>query len=250
MIDFHTHQPRRTTSGELPYSSDDYVGFMDDLGVDQSVVFTYDGLRRPSRAANESLADFVSRAAGRCVAFATIDPMDPQAARDFERCVVELGMRGLKLHPWLQGFCPYRPFMDPICETAAMLSVPIFFHDGTPPFSAPLQIALLARRHPRTTFILGHGGLHDMWREAIAAVASCDNLYLCMCASPMYAMRAIVARCRMDRLLFGSDAGVDMTCRSHYVQLRFRQLERVGLSASAFHAISELNPARLLSGTT
>ena len=57
-------------------------------------------------------------------------------------------MRGVKLHPWLQGFSAHEPGLDPLCEVAAAAGVPILFHDGTPPFSTPLQLASLARRHP------------------------------------------------------------------------------------------------------
>ena len=117
-------------------------------------------------------------------------------------------MRGVKLHPWLQGFPAHEPGLDPVCEAAAALGIPILFHDGTPPFSTPLQLATLARRHPATTIVLGHGGLHDLWREAVAAVQTTSNVHLCMCATPLYAMRAIVARCPLDRLLFGTDAGL------------------------------------------
>ena len=187
---------------------------MDELGVDVSVVFTYDGLLRPTPEANDSLARFVAAAPERMVAFATVDPRDPGAGAEVERCVREHGMRGVKLHPWLQGFSAHEPGLQDLCEAAAELGLPILFHDGTPPFSTPLQLATLARRHPRTTVILGHGGLHDLWREAIAAVATTDNVHLCMCATPGYAMRAIVARCPLERLLFGTDAGLRPDARS------------------------------------
>ena len=72
-------------------------------GVDLSVVFTYEGLLRPSPAANDSLAAFVSAAPERLVAFATVDPRDPGAAAEIERCVYEHGMRGVKLHPVAPG---------------------------------------------------------------------------------------------------------------------------------------------------
>ena len=67
---------------------------MDELGVDVSVVFTYEGLLRPSAAANDSLAAWVAPAPDRLVAFATVDPRDPGASAEIERCVREHGMRG------------------------------------------------------------------------------------------------------------------------------------------------------------
>lgn len=245
MIDFHVHQPAAAA-----YGPERYVEVMDELGIDVSVVFTYEGLLHPSTAANDSLAAFVATAPERFVAFATVDPRDPGAAAEVERCTSQHGMRGVKLHPWLQGFPAHEPGLDPLCETAATLGVPILFHDGTPPFSTPLQLATLARRHPGTTIVLGHGGLHDLWREAIAAVQTTSNVHLCMCATPAYAMRAIVERCPLERLLFGTDGGLRPEPRQRYVALRIRQLETLGLSVSERVAILEENPRRLLAGTT
>lgn len=241
MIDFHVHQPR----GEA-YSPAAFVAAMDEAGVDVSVVFTYEGLLRPSAAWNDSLAGFVAAAPDRLVAFATVDPRDPGAAAEVERCVRELGMRGVKLHPWLQGFSAHEPGLGDVCDAAAALGVPVLFHDGTPPFSTPLQLADLARRHPATTIVLGHGGLHDLWREAVAAVNGAENVHLCMCGTPGYAMRTIVKRCPLERLLFGTDAGLRAEPMPRYASLRIRQLDELGLDDRQRRAILEDNPRRLL----
>jgi predicted TIM-barrel fold metal-dependent hydrolase len=221
---------------------------MDELGIDVSAVFTFDGLRRPGRVANESLAAFAAAAPDRFVAFCTVDPGDADAAGEIARCVETLGMRGVKLHPWVQGFSVHTAGLDAVCETAASLRVPVLFHDGTPPFSAPLQLALLARRHPRTTIVLGHGGLHDLWREAAAAVAQAPNVHVCLCATPLYAMRELVARCPLDRILFGTDGGLLPEPRQRYVTLRVRQLDRLGLDERQRRAILDENPRRMLAG--
>ena len=241
MIDFHVHQPAAAA-----YGAQEYLAVMDELGIDVSVVFTYEGLLRPSAAANDSLAAWVDPAPDRLVAFANVDPRDPGAAAEIERCVREHGMRGVKLHPWLQGFSAHVPGLQPVCEAAARLRVPILFHDGTPPFSTPLQLANLARRHPDTQIVLGHGGLHDLWREAIEAVLTTENVHLCMCGTPGYAMRAIVARCPLERLLFGTDAGLRPEPRQRYAVLRVRQLDELGLDDRQREAIVVTNPRRLL----
>ncbi len=241
MIDFHVHQPSSAAFGP-----DAWVGAMDHLGIDRSVVFTYDGLLRPSPEHNDSLAAFVGFAPDRMVAFSTVDPRDPGAATEIERCTREHGMRGVKLHPWLQGFSAHIPGLDPVCEAAAALGIPILFHDGTPPFSTPLQLANLAMRHPATTVVLGHGGLHDLWREAIEAVLTAPNVHLCMSGTPGYAMRAIVARCPLERLLFGTDAGLRPEPVQRYAELRVRQLDELGLTDAQREAILVTNPTRLL----
>jgi predicted TIM-barrel fold metal-dependent hydrolase len=241
VIDFHVHQPAAAA-----YGPEEYLSAMDELGVDVSVVFTYEGLLRPTAAANDSLAAWVAAGAERLVAFATVDPRDLEAGEEIERCVREHGMRGVKLHPWLQGFSAHTPGLQDVCVAAGRLGLPVLFHDGTPPFSTPLQLAALARRHPGTQIVLGHGGLHDLWREAIEAVLTTTNVHLCMSGTPGYAMRAIVARCPLERLLFGTDAGLRPEPLQRYAVLRVRQLDELGLDATQREAILVANPRRLL----
>jgi predicted TIM-barrel fold metal-dependent hydrolase len=241
VIDFHVHQPRGSSYGPLELTAG-----MDEVGIDVSVVFTYEGLLHPSPAANDSLASYVSAAPDRLVAFATVDPRAPDAADEIDRCVDTLGMRGIKLHPWLQGFSSHEPGLDAVCAAAARHGVPVLFHDGTPPFSTPLQLASLARRHPETTIVLGHGGLHDLWREAIAAVEQEQNVHLCMCGTPGYAMRRIIARCPVEKLLFGTDGGLRPEPMPRYAVLRVRQLDELGLDDAQRAAILVDNPQRLL----
>lgn len=241
MIDFHVHQPANAA-----YGGAEYAEAMRAHGVECSVVFTFQGLRRPSPEANDSLARWVAEEPARLVAFCTVDPREAGAAAEIERCTREHGMRGVKLHPWVQGFSAHEPGLDAVCETAAALGVPVLFHDGTPPFSTPLQLASLARRHPRTTVVLGHGGLHDLWREAIEAVRTTPNVHLCMCGTPGYAMRAIVARLPLERLLFGTDAGLRPEPVQRYAVLRIRQLDELGLDEAQRGAILDTNPRRLL----
>jgi predicted TIM-barrel fold metal-dependent hydrolase len=249
MIDFHVHQPtaREASSGEkYPYGAAEYVAAMDELGIELSVVFTFDGLAHPSPAANDALAEWVAEAPDRLVAFGTVDPLSADAPRETERCLTDLGMRGLKFHPWIQGFCPHQPFMDPIAEVAADHGVPILFHDGTPPYSTPLQIAALARRHPRLPCVLGHGGLHDLWREAIVAVTRTPNLHVCLCATPNIGMREVARRCPPDRLLFGTDAGLAEPALQAFVAERVREVRSLAIPDELRRAMLFDNPRRLL----
>lgn len=244
MIDFHVHQPAANADGDPPYTAEAYARFVASLGIELSVTFTYDGLNRPGTAANDSLAAFVSD--GPFVAFATVDPYDENAPAEISRCIRGKAMRGIKLHPWVQGFSPHAPGVAAICETAASLGVPVLFHDGTPPWSTPLQLASLARRHPRTAIILGHGGLHDLWREAAAAVATAANLHICLCATPVYAMRVLLDQCPTERVLFGTDGGLVPEAAQRYVALRVRQFEQLELDQGRRRAILDENPRRLL----
>ena len=181
VIDFHVHQPaadaygaggvrrrRRTRSASSCRST-----------------FTFDGLRRPERAANDSLAAFVAAGGGPVRRLRDRRSERLRAPRTRSSAAsASTGCAGSSSTPGCRASRCTRRASIPSARPPAALGIPVLFHDGTPPYSAPLQLAALARRHPRTTIVLGHGGLHDLWREAWAAVESTDNVHICLCATP------------------------------------------------------------------
>ncbi len=249
MIDFHAHRSsRRGLWGLRGYAATDYVAFMDEVGIDASVIFTNDGLVGPTPATNDDVADFVRAAPTRLFGFGTVDPRSAGAVGEARRCLEGLGLAGFKFHPWLQGFAPHEPgtHLDEIAELTAEHQGVLVFHDGTPPYSTALQIAVLARRHPDVPFVLGHAGLHDLWREAIAAVNGHPNMYACLCGTPRYAADRILAEARSDRILFGSDAGVSSEARQPYVRDRIEAFAELEMAPDVRRMITHDNPGRLL----
>ncbi|TMR96561.1 amidohydrolase family protein [Nonomuraea basaltis] len=251
MIDFHTHAPAWHTASWLSgagFDTGDFVAFLDSAGIDRAVVLSHDGLFNPTPEANDELAAFVGACPERLVGLGTVSPRRPGALEEAERLLTVLGLRGLKLHPWLQGFSPHELALDPICETVGAAGGIVLSHDGTPPYSTPAQIAALARRHPRVAFVLGHGGLHDCWREALACTQETPNLFLCICGTPPYAARRILQQAPPDRVLFGSDAGLSQRASQDYAVARVLELDGWGITDEQREAMLDDNPRRLLSG--
>lgn len=251
MIDFHTHTPAWRTATWLAgaaFDTGDFVGFMDAAGIDHAVVLSHDGLFNATPEANDDLAAFVRARPDRLTGYGTVNPRHPGAAAEAERTFRELGLRGLKLHPWLQGFSPHEPALDPICEVVAGHGGVLLSHDGTPPYSTPAQLAALARRHPRLPVVLGHGGLHDLWREALAVTTETPNLYLCICGTPPYAARRILQQAPAHKVLFGTDAGLSDQPGQDYALARVAEIDGWGITAAQRQAMLVDNPGRLLAG--
>lgn len=249
LIDFHTHAPGWRHGGWLagtPFTAQDFLAFMDSAGIAAAVVLSYDGLFHATPEANDQLADFVAADPRRMVAFSTVHPRFDGAAEELERCLTQLDMRGLKLHPWLQGFSMHEPALDPLGEVLAAHGGVLLCHDGTPPYSTAAQIAAFARRHPRVPVVLGHAGLHDTWREAICMVKETANLYICLCGVPPYAGQRIVEECPLERVIFGSDAGLSDRVAQPYAVARVRELDEWELTPAQRRAIQYDNPRRLL----
>lgn len=87
-----------------------------------------------AREANDVLARAVSAHPDRFAGFATVPTPDPRAAaRELERAVRELGMRGAAINGHTRGrFLDDQSFW-PIFEVAEGLDVPIYLHPTEPP---------------------------------------------------------------------------------------------------------------------
>ena len=136
--------------------------------------------------------------------------------------------------------------MMPLCEKLASEGIPILFHDGTTPYSTPLQIGELARIFPTLKVVLGHGGLYDMADEAIATAQEFPNIWISMTSLPTWYMQKLIENVSIDQLLFGSDGGLGNVDKQSYVGLRWQMFESLNLNTEMQSKILSTNPQRLL----
>jgi 5-carboxyvanillate decarboxylase len=169
------------------------IRYMDEAGIDVQVLsLTSPGVQILNREdavaylpeANDYLAEGVKRYPKRFVGLAAIAPQDPQfSAREIERCVTKLGMRGVILNSHTHGeYMSDTKFWD-IFAAAEALDVPIYLHPNNMPakmiepfqevglegavFGFGVETALHALRiitagafdrFPKLQIILGHMG--------------------------------------------------------------------------------------------
>jgi len=87
-----------------------------------------------ARDANDELAAAVKRHPARYAALAAIAPQDvPEAVKELERGVNELGMKGAVVNSHTQGAYLDEPRCWELFEAAQALDVPIYIHPSTPP---------------------------------------------------------------------------------------------------------------------
>lgn len=108
------------------------LGEMDDVGIDRLAV-----LPIAPYMSNDAVAAFVAENPERFIGFASVVPFaqttgiprtDP--VEELRRAVEELGLKGLKLHPLIQGFMPSDPGLAPVVRAAGDLGVPVLLHTG------------------------------------------------------------------------------------------------------------------------
>ena len=167
----------------LGVPGDNMMRWLDDAGVDKCVVFGVDWAhsstgepRVTNKEQNKIHADIAKAHPDRVVALAALDPRRPDVIDQFEQCVEEWGMKGLKLHQGT-GIRADDERVYPIIDRCAEYGLPVYVHTGIQPTSSPTNVARLASLYPQVKFVMGHGGMQ--WPEqAMGAAMACPNVYV------------------------------------------------------------------------
>jgi predicted TIM-barrel fold metal-dependent hydrolase len=135
---------------------------MDRYGVRRAFMFCLDEPdRHPAfRAGNNRTLAFAELSEGRLIPFARLD-LTETPVEEATRCL-DLGARGIKLHPRAQGFLLNDERLDPVFALAAEREVPILIHGGRglPPIARDL--CRLVERYPDARLIVAHAGIADL----------------------------------------------------------------------------------------
>jgi predicted TIM-barrel fold metal-dependent hydrolase len=135
---------------------------LDRYGVSKAFMFCMDEAdRHPGfRAPNDRTLEHAKRSAGRLIPFVRLDLAEDPIG-EAQRCL-DLGARGIKLHPRAQGFLLNDERLAPVFALAAERRVPILIHGGRglPPIAD--NLARLVDAYPEAQLIIAHGGIADM----------------------------------------------------------------------------------------
>jgi len=160
IYDAHTHLGNDIDGMVGDY--DELVGGMDRYGIARANMFCLDEPERGPgfRFGNDRTLEFAARAGGRLVPFVRL-ALEEGPVEEATRCL-DLGARGIKLHPRAQKFLPHDDRLAPIFALAAERGVPILIHAGRglPPIAEGLE--RLVDANPGTQLILAHAGIADL----------------------------------------------------------------------------------------
>jgi uncharacterized protein len=160
LFDVHTHLGHDIDGMNGWY--EELTEVLDRYGFDRAFTFCMDEFdREPAfRVPNDRTLAHAQRAGGQLIPFVRLD-LTEQPVEEARRCL-ELGARGIKLHPRAQAFSLDDARLPPIFELAIEHSVPILIHGGRglPPIAE--HLAVLIRRYEDVRIIIAHAGIADM----------------------------------------------------------------------------------------
>jgi hypothetical protein len=205
IIDFHTHLGRGEPGADelqrdiLP---DRLLRVMDEAGVAKAVCFpvTYSNYRWGIT----EIAEAVRAHPDRLIGFARVG--DTSDASDILTwAVMEMGMRGLKLHHGCDRIDPNSPNLHRVMLQAEELGIPVIFDC----FGERARLVIPLAERYRAPIVLGHmGGLWNVtWIDScIAAAVRFPHVYLETSSVLLFGkIEQAVAQVGSERILFGTD---------------------------------------------
>lgn len=126
--------------------------------------------------------------------------------------VAQLGLRGIKMHPDIQGFALDDERCMPFYERCQSIGLPVLIHTGDYryDYSNPDRLMNVLKAFPKLTVIGAHFAGWSVWDEALEKLLQYDNLYVDSSSTLGFAkdidkFKSLFLGWGEDRILFASD---------------------------------------------
>ena len=179
-------------------------------GVDKCIVTSVATTPHHAQSINEFISQEVKAHPDRFIGFGSLHPESQSLAEDVKH-LINLGLKGVKLHPDIQGFKADDDSVMKIFELCNKSRLPVLLHTGDSRYdnSNPDRIENVLTTFPDLIIIGAHFGGWSMWDKAPEQLCTYKNLYVDTCSS-FYALskdraREIIRLYGADKVLFGTD---------------------------------------------
>jgi len=245
---------------EFMHSPAAFLRFLDGLGIERVALINYPSpdLMGFTRETNDWCVRYCAGAPERLIPFGSVHPRFTDDPAGETQRILDLGIRGIKVHPPHQGFQvnDYRTGgpgrgIGEVYRVAQERGVPVMFHTGTSVFPGarnvhadPMPIDDVAVDFPRLTLILAHAGRPLHGETALFLARRHPQIWLDLSGIPPQRLLHYLPKLAdlAPRSLWGSDwpgPGVPDMRRN------VEQFLELGLPEAACRAILHENSLRL-----
>ena len=191
-------------------TAQDLIKKGEENGIDHFIVQSVATSPKQVKSINEFIAESVKAAKGKFTGLGTMHPDSADIKGDMEH-LLELGLKGVKLHPDIQQFKidDYRCLR--IYELCEQKGLPILMHTGDNryDYSNPNRMLPILEIYTHLTVIGAHMGGWSVWDDAAMRLAGHKNFYVdCSSTFPFIEkdkVKEIIRHYGADRVLFGTD---------------------------------------------
>jgi predicted TIM-barrel fold metal-dependent hydrolase len=245
VVDVHTHLGLDEDGMSL--TLEQHLESMRRNRIVTSFVFPLnDPERHPAyRVPNDRVLGWASESEGRLIPFVRLALGDDDPLAEAERCI-DLGARGIKLHPRSQAFSVTDPRFEAVFTLAAERRIPVLIHAGRglPPGLGE-ELAHIAARHPEASLILAHAAIADQGPITSFANGMPNVFFDTSTWSPLDLL-SLLARVGPEQVLFASD--IPYGDQFYHQYLCLGALRRVGCTDDQVRAVLGGTASRLIHG--
>jgi len=194
-------------------------------------------------AANDHVIATALQSDGVLVPFCRVDPR-ADATCEVRRCV-DLGARGIKLHPRAEQFEMLEPGVREIVEVAEEFHLPILIHAGRGIPALGAHVLEYATEFPRARFILAHAGVCDLawiWR----GIAEHPNVFFDTAWWSAADQLALFSLVPPGQILYGTD--IPFGTPQQTVIGTFRAALQAGLTVEQLESVASGQLERIIAG--
>jgi hypothetical protein len=211
IIDGHAHLSP-TSYGSL----ENYVAVLKESGIEGAVVcpggmidvrwmnsfVSGNGKAKPTP--RNDYVDDALRSRALFWGLAQVNPESPRACEELEGYLAA-AFRGLIVSPIIHKFSFGDGCMDDLAALCGDRQVPVVSHIAWRPGANTSDYLALARRHPRTNFILEHMGAPPADGEATDGAAELDNFFVDTSLGSYLHIHETLKRAGASKVIFGSE---------------------------------------------
>lgn len=202
------------------YDGIDYCGgsvqelleLMEQQGIDLSVVNSAAMTPHQVEPINHFLLESSISYPDRFVPLGTMHPgSTPEEQEHHIRFLLDNRMHGIKIHPDMLKIPLDDPRMQHIYALCQEAGIPVLLHTGDRRYDLtnPNRLKPMLEQYPRLTFIGGHFGGREFYREAAETFRDTPNMYADCSSSFLWLSKEDALHCirtyTADRLMFGTD---------------------------------------------
>ena len=180
------------------------------VGVVHYLIHSVATTPKQVKSINEFISDEVNKHPDLFTGFGTLHPDSDDIQGDFDY-LIELGLKGVKLHPDFQQFALNEDRAFDLGEVINAGEVPVLIHCGDfrYNYSNPEQLIPFLDKFPEMTVIGAHFAGWSMWEDATRQLAGRENLYVDL-SSSLYALspetaKELIHDYGADKVLWGTD---------------------------------------------
>jgi predicted TIM-barrel fold metal-dependent hydrolase len=207
VIDEHCHMGAGNWNYIPDGSAGALVAEMDNLGIDIACVCHSAALAPDFRWGNDRVIEAMREYPGRFAGYCTINPHYPEdIVGEMERCFLNEGMKGIKLHPWAHERTLAHKNYRPVFEFAETMECFVMVHTYSQEEISNMD--RLASEYPTAVFIMAHtGGEIPQVEIAIDVINRHENIYTDIAVSESREgnVEWLTREIGSKKLLFGTD---------------------------------------------